>query len=147
MILLDTNILYYIIHKTSLTDKALTLLEDNPGEYVVDTIVHNELIYTSTLHYLEHRHGIKGAYSARKWIRKHGYPKEVLHAVKELIKRLDIRLVQSIYTEKELYEALLKYKLLPSDAIIALTCKHLGIERILTFDEDFRRVPWLTVLP
>ncbi len=147
MILLDTNILYHILHKTSLTDEALTLLEDNPGEYVVDTIVHNELIYTSTLHYLEHRHGVKGAYSARKWIRKHGYPREVIQAVEEVIKRLDIRLVQSIYTEKELYEALLKYRLLPSDAIIALTCKHLGIERILTFDEDFKRVPWLTVLP
>ncbi len=147
MILLDTNILYHILHKTSLTEKALTLLEDNPGEYVIDTIVHNELIYTSTLHYLEHRHGVKGAYSARKWIRKHGYPREVIQAVEEVIKRLDIRLVQSIYTEKELYEALLKYRLLPSDAIIALTCKHLGIERILTFDEDFKRVPWLTVLP
>ncbi|MCE4624732.1 MAG: PIN domain-containing protein [Desulfurococcales archaeon] len=147
MILLDTNILYHIIHKTNLTEKALTLLEDNPGEYVVDTIVHNELIYTSTLHYLEHRHGVKGAYSARKWIRKHGYPREVISVVKELIERLDIRLVQSIYTEEELYEALLKYRLLPSDAIIALTCKHYGIKKILTFDEDFKRVPWLTVLP
>ena len=147
MILLDTNILYHILHKTSLTEEALTLLEDNPGEYVIDTIVHNELIYTSTLHHLEHRHGVKGAYSARKWIRKHGYPREVISAVEEVIKRLDIRLVQSIYTEKELYEALLKYRLLPSDAIIALTCKHLGIERILTFDEDFKRVPWLTVIP
>ena len=147
MILLDTNILYHILHKTNLTDKALTLLEDNPGEYVIDTIVHNELIYTSTLHYLEHWHGVKGGYSARKWIKKHGYPKEVIHAVKELIKRLNIKLIQSIYTEKELYEVLLKYRLLPSDAIIALTCKHYGIERILTFDEDFKRVPWLTVLP
>ena len=147
MILLDTNILYHILHKTSLTEKALTLLEDNPGEYVVDTIVHNELIYTSTLHHLEHQHGVKGAYSAREWIRKHGYPSEVVHAVEELVKRLDIRLVQSIYTEKELYETLLNYRLLPSDAIIALTCRHYGIGRILTFDEDFKRIPWLTVLP
>ena len=147
MILLDTNILYHILHKTGLTEEALTLLDANPGEYVVDTIVHNELLYTSTLHYLEHRHSVKGAYSVRKWIRKHGYPREVIHAIEELIKRLDIRLLQSIYTEKELYKALLKYRLLPSDAIIALTCKHYGIEKILTFDEDFKRVPWLTVIP
>ena len=147
MILLDTNILYHILHKTNLTEEALTLLDDNPGEYVIDTIAHNELIYTSTLHYLEHRHGVKGAYSARKWIGKHGYPREVIQAVGELVKRLNIRLVQSIYTERELYESLLKYRLLPSDAIIALTCKHYGIERILTFDEDFKRVPWLTVIP
>ncbi|MCE4613892.1 MAG: hypothetical protein F7C07_08735 [Desulfurococcales archaeon] len=64
------------------------MLEDNPGEYVIGTIVHNELIYTSTLHHLEHQYGIKGAYSARNWIRKHGYPREVIHAVEELIKRL-----------------------------------------------------------
>ncbi len=135
MILLDTNIPYHILHKTNLTEEVLALLEDNPGEYVIDTIVHNELVYTSTLHHLEHRHGVKEAY------------KEVIYAVRELIKRLDIRLVQSIYTEKELYEALLNYRLLPSDAIIALACKHYGINRILTFDEDFKRVPWLTVLP
>ena len=147
MILLDTNILYHILHRTSLTEEALTLLEDNPGEYVIDTIVHNELIYTSTLHHLEHQHRVKGAYSARKWIRKHGYPREVISAVKELIERLDIRLVQSIYTEEEFYEALLNYGLLPSDAIIALTCRHYGIDTILTFDEDFKRIPWLKVIP
>ena len=53
MILLDTNILYHILHKTSLTEEALTLLEENPGEYVVDTLVHNKLIYTLTLHHLD----------------------------------------------------------------------------------------------
>jgi predicted nucleic acid-binding protein len=147
VILLDTNILYHILHKTPRTEEALTLLEENPGDYVIDTIVHNEIIYTSTLHYLEHRYGIRGALSARKWIRKHGYPKDVLQAVEELIKRLNIKLVQSIYTEKELYRTLIQYRLLPSDAIIALTCKHYEIDTILTFDEDFRRVPWLKVIP
>ncbi|MEB3780671.1 MAG: PIN domain-containing protein [Desulfurococcales archaeon] len=107
MILLDTNILYHILHKKPRTEEALTLLEDNPGEYVIDTIVHNELIYTSTIHYLEHRHGIKGAYSARKWIRRQGYPREVIQAVKELIKRLNTKLIQSIYTERELYKTLM----------------------------------------
>ncbi|MEB3755566.1 MAG: PIN domain-containing protein [Desulfurococcales archaeon] len=40
-----------------------------------------------------------------------------------------------------------KYRLTPSDAIIALTCKHYSIDTILTFDEDFKRVPWLEVMP
>jgi predicted nucleic acid-binding protein len=147
VILLDTNILYHILHKTPRTEEALTLLEENPGDYVIDIIVHNEIIYTSTLHYLEHRYGIRGALSARKWIRKHGYPEDVLQAAEELIKRLNRKLVQSIYTEKELYRTLIQYGLLPSDAIIALTCKHYGIYTILTFDEDFKRVPWLKVIP
>lgn len=42
---------------------------------------------------------------------------------------------------------MIEYKLLPGDAIIALTCKHHGIDTILTFDEDFKRVPWLKVVP
>ncbi|AEM39688.1 PilT protein domain protein [Pyrolobus fumarii 1A] len=86
-------------------------------------------------------------YSVRRWIKKHGYPREVVNAVKELIRRLEIRIVPSVYTEQELYETLLNYRLLPSDAIIALTCRHYGIDTILTFDEDFKRVPWLRVIP
>jgi len=147
VIFVDTNILYHIIHKTPRTDKALTILEENHGDYVIDTVVHNEIIYASTMHYLEHKHGVKGAYSARKWIKRHGYPKEVIDAVRELIKRLNIRLISSIYTEGELYKVLIEFRLLPSDAIIALTCKHYGINTILTFDGDFKRVPWLKVVP
>jgi len=64
-----------------------------------------------------------------------------------LIKRLNIGLIPSIYTEQELYETILRHKLLPRDAIIALTYKHYGIDTIITFDEDFKRVPWLKVIP
>ncbi len=147
MIFLDTNILYHILHKTPRTEETLTILDENPGDYVVDMVVHNEIMYASTIHYLERRRGVKGAYSARKWIKKHGYPEEVINAVRELIKRLNIRLIPSIYTEQELYEVLTEFRLLPSDAIIALTCKHHGIDTILTLDEDFKRVPWLKVIP
>jgi predicted nucleic acid-binding protein len=42
---------------------------------------------------------------------------------------------------------MMEYKLLPGDAIIALTCGHYGIGTILTFDEDFKRVPWIKVIP
>lgn len=147
MILVDTNVLYHILHKTPRTEEALTILEENPGDYVVDMVVHNEIIYASTMHYLEHIHGIKGAYSAREWIKKHGYPEEVVNAVRELFKRLNMGLIPSMYTEHELYKALVEFRLLPSDAIIALTCRHYGINTILTFDEDFKRIPWLKVIP
>jgi len=29
-----------------------------------------------------------------------------------------------------------RYKLLPNDALIAATCRHYGIKRIATFDEE-----------
>jgi len=39
-----------------------------------------------------------------------------------------------------------KYKLLPNDALIVATCKHYGIKKIATFDEDFRRVGFLEIV-
>ena len=147
IIFIDTNILYHILHRTPRTEEVLDLLEENPGDYVIDMIVHNEILYASTMHYLEHKHDIRGAYSARKWIKKHGYPVEVVNAIRELVKRLNIKILSNIYTESELYDALVHFRLLPSDAIIALTCRHYGINTILTFDEDFKRVPWLNVIP
>lgn len=39
-----------------------------------------------------------------------------------------------------------EYKLLPNDALIAATCKHYGINRIATFDPDFKRVVFLEVI-
>ena len=52
------------------TDEALTILEENPGDYIIDTVVHNEIVYVSTIHYLEHKHYVKGTYSARKMDRE-----------------------------------------------------------------------------
>ncbi len=53
--------------------------------------------------------------------------------------------VNEIATYDELLETVAELRLLPSDAVIALTCRHYGIGSILTFDEDFKRVPWLKV--
>ena len=46
----------------------------------------------------------------------------------------------------EVEEFASKYKLLPNDALIALTCRHYGIEKIATFDSDFQRVDFLKIL-
>ncbi len=53
MIFIDTNILYHILHRTPLTEEALTVLEENPGDYVIDMTVHNEILFVSLLHYLD----------------------------------------------------------------------------------------------
>jgi hypothetical protein len=39
-----------------------------------------------------------------------------------------------------------KYELLPNDALIAATCKHHGIKKIVTFDPDFKRVEFLEII-
>ena len=46
----------------------------------------------------------------------------------------------------EMFEIMLSYGLLPNDALIAATCKHYGIRRIATFDEDFKRIDFLEVV-
>ncbi len=35
---------------------------------------------------------------------------------------------------------------LPNDALIVATCKHYGIKKIATFDEDFGRVDFLEIV-
>ena len=47
----------------------------------------------------------------------------------------------------EIIEVMGEYGLMPADSIITLTCKHHGINTIATLDEDFKRIPWLKVLP
>ena len=46
-----------------------------------------------------------------------------------------------------LLEYIVSYKLLPNDALIVATCRTYGIDTIATFDKDFKRVPWLRVVP
>ncbi|RLI81692.1 ribonuclease VapC, partial [Archaeoglobales archaeon] len=36
--------------------------------------------------------------------------------------------------------------LLPNDSLIAATCKHYGIKKIATFDDDFKRVDFLEIV-
>jgi len=48
---------------------------------------------------------------------------------------------------EELLSLIESYGLLPNDALVVIaTLKH-GISTIATFDENFKRVPWLGVIP
>jgi len=44
-------------------------------------------------------------------------------------------------------ELIEEYGLMPTDALIALTCRQHEISIIATLDEDFKRIPWLKVIP
>lgn len=77
--------------------------------------------------------------------------------VRETLKMLDnqIAFLQGYFIELEINEeikqaaldVMRRYGLLPNDAIIAATCKHYNINTIITFDEDFKRVAWLRIIP
>ncbi len=77
--------------------------------------------------------------------------------IKETIRRLDkqIAFLREYFIELEISEDVKQtaleitkqYGLLPNDALIAATCKHYNIDTLITFDEDFKRIPWLKVVP
>ncbi|MBC8522072.1 MAG: PIN domain-containing protein [Methanomicrobia archaeon] len=46
----------------------------------------------------------------------------------------------------DVLEVMVKYRLLPNDALIAAICKHYGINKIATFDPDFKRVDFLEII-
>jgi len=48
---------------------------------------------------------------------------------------------------REVFEAAAAYGLMPSDAVIVATCRVHGVNVIASLDSDFRRVPWLRVIP
>ncbi len=66
-----------------------------------------------------------------------------------------IQFLQQYFDELEIKEEIKQlaseiirdHGLLPNDSLIVATCKHYGISTIATFDEDFKRVPWLKVIP
>jgi len=92
---------------------------------------------------------VKGIHGVKEVVKYPGldFVKEELERLQGVIKDYDIRVLYDRATIEELHEVMKRYRLLPGVALIALTCKHYGIVRILTFDEDFRKVPWLRVIP
>ncbi|BEP17216.1 PIN domain-containing protein [Pyrofollis japonicus] len=72
----------------------------------------------------------------------------LIKLVEEVKPVLELFVTLPIMSEPhEVINIIKDYGLMPADALIALTCKHYGIETIATLDEDFKRIPWLKVIP
>jgi len=75
----DTNVLYNILFKTSLTEKARKTLEElEDRRFYTSLTVVNELLYTTTRKYYESMGEAKGPYSLRNIITDKGYPKLII---------------------------------------------------------------------
>ena len=141
-VLYDSNIL---IKYLAGDEKARTLVENvSSGEwegYITVTIV-SETIYI----YLRLALDVS-RYKLRELITKQD------ERIKNLLEE-DIRPLLSLFNLitvetriEELLDLIESYGLLPNDALIAMVALKHGINTIATFDEDFRRVPWLRVIP
>ena len=147
-VFIDTNIFYNILFETSLTRKARKLLEDyEENKFYTSLTVVNELLYISTRKCYQTLGESRGPYSLRKLIARKGYPEFIVNGIRKLLEDLEVEVLIENVEYQDMLEIATQLKLLPSDAIIALTCKHNNIDTIITFDVDFKRVPWLKVVP
>ncbi|MEL9940907.1 MAG: PIN domain-containing protein [Ignisphaera sp.] len=80
-------------------------------------------------------------------IARQGYSKEMIDAVYSFLKDMNIEIVTNYFNYDGYVQLIQGFKLLPNDAQIALTCRHYDIDTILTFDNDFKRVSWLWMVP
>jgi len=145
---IDTSLILTILLETEKSNIAQRVLETyDKYEFVISGIAVNEALYVATYEYYRQKGMIKGRHSLRKLIVKQGYPKEVTDTLDLFLKDLDVEIINDYFEYAEYLRILQGYKLLPNDAQIALTCRHHVIETILTFDEDFKRVPWLNSVP
>uniref|UniRef100_A0A7C3UBI2 Ribonuclease VapC n=1 Tax=Geoglobus ahangari TaxID=113653 RepID=A0A7C3UBI2_9EURY len=147
VILLDTNVFYNFLFETELTDKAAGILEMDE-EFCTTFTVLNELVYIISRKLAERKYGIRSYYDFRSLIASEGYNfcSQEIKSLMRLFEDLKIDVLNDYQDLDEVCTIMRTYKLLPNDALIAATCKHYGIKKIATFDEDFKRIDFLEVV-
>ena len=146
-VMLDTSALYMLLLGPPEEARRLADALEGNKLYIIPVVV-AELLHVLTLRVLRSRGAVKGSLSLRRWIRSKGYPREVLDAVRDILELLDpVTLPVPATSWDEVAEVAASYRLPSNDALIALACREHGIDTVATLDEDFRRVPWLRVIP
>ncbi len=117
-------------------------------EYCTTFTVLNELVYVVSRKLAERKYGIRTYHEFRSLVAENGYNfcLQEIKSVKEFVDDLRITLLSDYQDVNAVCRIMEKYRLLPNDALIAATCKHYGIRKIATFDEDFKRVDFLEVV-
>jgi len=149
MLFLDTNAILYYLHDVKPYSQIVEDTISGEDELYTSIRVLDEVIFTIVRTKAWIRLGIRRIEKLREYIQKHGYYffEEDIDELYRFLREANIAVVEDRATPQELIDVAKKFHLLPADALIASTCKHYGIEAILTFDEDFKRVPWLKVVP
>ena len=130
-------------------EKAKNLIKtliENGNTLVINPIVYSETAFKVMLT-LALQDGLKGVYDLRKNLDKYSWVySRITKSIEKLIRSGFLKVVEInweiIKISAEIGE---KYHLLTNDAIIVATCKHYGIQKIATFDEDFEKVEFLAI--
>jgi len=148
MRVVDTNVFIHYLLDGDRAGEAEKLLASYPDLAVTAGII-DEVEFVIIRQLAKRRLGIRSLKKLKEYIRSEGldFALDALEKYTNMLLEFEITILRDYVEPQELLETMKKHKLTPSDAIIALTCRHYGINTILTFDEDFKRVPWLKVLP
>ena len=148
-VFVDSNVFIQLLYEGAHASEAEELLDKYPllatSIGVVDEVLHF-IIRREAME----KYGIRRAYDLRRLVRSKGiaFAKGSLDKFVSLLKELHVKVVADAEAQpSQIVSTMDNYKLAPRDTIIALTCKHYGINTILTFDEDSKGVPWLKVIP
>ena len=148
-VFVDSNVFIQLLYEGARVSEAEELLDKYP---LLSTSIG---VIDEALHFIIRReamkkYGIGRAYDLRRLVRSKGisFAKESLDKFVSLLGELYVKVVADVEAQpSQIVNTMDNYRLAPRDTIIALTCKHYGINTILTFDEDFKRIPWLKVIP
>ncbi len=149
MILVDTNAIIYYLHKVEpYASKVKEILMER-RDLAITLRILDEIVFTLIRLEALRRFKIRKLADLKNYISIHGLSvfSDVINDVEELVDKLGIVVLEDRGSFKELLDTVMRYNLLPGDALIALTAKYYNIDTILTFDENFKRVPWLKVIP
>jgi len=148
MKIVDTIIFIQYLLNGDRAAEAEKLLASHPDLAVTIGII-DEVEFVIIRRLAKSKLGIRSLKKLKEHIRSRGldFAHNALEKYTNMLQELEITILRDYAEPRELLETMKKYRLTPSDAIVALTCKHYGIDTILTLDEDFKRIPWLKVLP
>jgi len=139
-IFLDSNIILAFLGGEAGGDIVERALKDGIEGYI-NNIVVSEVIYG----FLRLATGLSARRIRELLQRRDERVLNLLETPLKILRRF--RVVEEAVDIDELVLTIKSYGLMPNGAIIAVTCKKHGIEVIATLDEDFKRVPWLKVIP
>lgn len=147
MIFVDTNVLYSVLVKTKFSKSAQDIIL-MPSDLATSATVLSELVFISLRKLCKERYGTNNYSEFRRAIVHNGYSpfKENLDLIFRLVEERDILVLPINDNLDDWNNAMIRYNLMPNDAMIASTCLKHEISKIATFDSDFLRVDWLSVI-
>jgi len=129
MKIVDTNIFIQYILDGDRAAEAEKLLASHPDLAVTIGII-DEVEFVIIRRLAKSKLGIRSLKKLKEHIRSRGldFAHNALEKYTNMLQELEITVLRDYAEPRELLETMKKYRLTPSDAIVALTCKHYGIE-------------------